>query len=98
MEWPPFVKQLEKIPSVFGGHLISMNITPRKEDGYCTCSLRVGGILHQVSGRSLPLKTRFKNPPPPQLRDLHMLWFMIYFASCFMMGKHVGPDSVTASS
>ncbi len=71
MEGPPFVKQLEKIPSVFGGHLISMNITPRKEDGYCIYSLRVGGILHQVKGRSLPLLRL-------DVRTLPLLGFVIY--------------------
>jgi hypothetical protein len=71
MEWPPFINQLEKIPSVFGGHLISMNITPSKEDGYWTYSLRVGGILHQVKGRSLPLLRL-------DVRTLPLLGFVIY--------------------
>jgi hypothetical protein len=38
-----FVKHVEKFSSVFGGHMyiyIDMNILPRKEDGFCTYSLK----------------------------------------------------------
>jgi len=28
----PYVKHSEKVPSVFGGHVISMNIPPTKEE------------------------------------------------------------------
>jgi hypothetical protein len=38
-----FVKHVEKFSSLFGGHLyiyIDMNILFRKEDGFCTYSLK----------------------------------------------------------
>jgi hypothetical protein len=47
---------LEKFPSVFGGHLISMTIPPRKEEPSYNYSLRVGERLGVIIGvRSLPL-------------------------------------------
>jgi hypothetical protein len=38
---------LGEIFSVFGGHLISLNMPPRKEEGSYTYSLIVGQILDQ---------------------------------------------------
>jgi hypothetical protein len=39
----------EKILSAFGGHVISINIISRKEEGYHGYSLRMGEILHLIS-------------------------------------------------
>ncbi len=47
------IKHWERSPSVLGGHLISINIPPRKEEGYYTYSLRVGCLL--IGVKSLPL-------------------------------------------
>jgi hypothetical protein len=38
----------EKILSAFGGHVISINIISRKEEGYYVYSSRMGGNLHLV--------------------------------------------------
>jgi hypothetical protein len=40
------VKHLEKICSVFGGHLISINFLPKKSEGYYAYSSIVEGFLH----------------------------------------------------
>jgi hypothetical protein len=51
-----YVKHLEKICSVRGGHLTSMNFPLRNWEGYCAYSLRVGGKLCLLIGvRTLPL-------------------------------------------
>jgi hypothetical protein len=84
------VKHLQKLPSVFGGHLLFANIPLRKEEGSHAYSLRVGGKFYLlISGRSVPLlRSRCTNPPSPTSCDLHM--FMITFASCFTMVKAHG--------
>jgi hypothetical protein len=35
------MESTQKFPIVVGGHIISMNIPPRKEEGYYTYSFRV---------------------------------------------------------
>jgi hypothetical protein len=59
------VKHLEKICSVFGGHLISINFPPRNWEAYYAYSSRMGGKLCLlVGGRTLPLlMSRHKNCP-----------------------------------
>jgi hypothetical protein len=36
----------KKSPHVFEKHLVIMNVTPRKEEGLYTYSLRVGGTIY----------------------------------------------------
>jgi hypothetical protein len=82
------IKHSEKICSVCGGHLISINLPPRNWEGYYTYSSRMGGKLCLLIGvTTLPLlRSRHKNRPIHKPHDLHR-WFMINFASCFATGK-----------
>jgi len=66
------VKHLEKICSVCGGHLISMNFSPRNWEGYYIYSSRMGRKLCLLVGvKTLPLlRDRHKNPPIPRPCDL----------------------------
>jgi hypothetical protein len=50
------IKHCEKSPSVIGGHLISINIPLRKEEGYYSYSLRVRCLLIDVKSLPLTLK------------------------------------------
>jgi len=58
---PPYIARnhSKKSPHVFERHLVFMNITPRKEEGLYTYSLRVGGMIYSFkSGKaqhSIPL-------------------------------------------
>jgi hypothetical protein len=68
------------LPSVFGGYLILKNIPNRKEDGHYAY-LRVGGILHLLTGvRSILLLRRRKNHPHPPPNNLHMFRFRTTFS------------------
>jgi hypothetical protein len=60
-----YIKHLEKICSVCGGHLVSMNFHPRNREGYYAYSSKVGGKLCLlIVVRTLPLlRSRDKNPP-----------------------------------
>jgi hypothetical protein len=60
----PIVKHLEKICSVCGGHLISMNIPPKNWEGCYASSSRVGGKLCLLVGvRTIPLLKSWHNTP-----------------------------------
>lgn len=71
-----FYTHSEKFPSVGGGP-ISMNIPPRKEEGYYAYSLRVEGVLLEwdlMPTRPCPLLgSRQKICPLPMPHDLHLL-------------------------
>jgi len=43
--YPRLVKHSKNFPSVFGGHLVFVDIPLRQEEGYYIYSLRVGGSL-----------------------------------------------------
>jgi hypothetical protein len=67
-------KHSQKICRACGGHLISMNFTPRNWEGYYACLLIKGGreIMPTIGVRTLSLlPSRHKNPPIHRPHDLH---------------------------
>jgi hypothetical protein len=58
-------KHTEIFPIVVGGHIISMNIPPRKEEGYYTYSLRVRDLKSRDLTVPPTLQRRQKNLPLP---------------------------------
>jgi hypothetical protein len=81
---------LEKISSVFGGHLKSINFSPRKWEGYYAYSSRVGGELCLLLIRPT-IEEGVGIISLPQLR-LVMCESLVHdeVALCFMIGKSHG--------
>jgi hypothetical protein len=90
LQCQPLVQHLEKFPK---GIWKSVDITPRKEEGYYSDTLRVRGILSlYVDIKSLLplLSIRHKNPHPPLPNVLCLFRLIINFTSCSMTGKANG--------
>jgi hypothetical protein len=83
-------------------YVMAMNIPPRKEDNFFSYPLRMGRksyylIYYLLVGvRSLPLNQEVGVRTVPLLHlmiFIHLIRFMMAFASCIRMGKpHVGED------
>jgi hypothetical protein len=90
------MKHLEKIPSLFGGHLLSIHITPEQWGGYYTYSLSCRGSLG-MNAFSWGRGTWGREPEGvfPNLRRMHEYWNLpllckqlsFYFLACFPFHK-----------
>ncbi len=87
---PNHVKHFEKISSVFGGHIKSINFSPREWEGYYAYSSRVGGELCLLLIRPT-IEEGVGIISLPQLR-LVMCESLVHdeVALCFMIGKSHG--------
>ncbi len=83
---PSCVKHSKEFLIVLGGHIISINVPLRKEEGYILIPHHQRILLIGIMSFPL-LGSKHKNPPFLKPHDLHLSRFMIAFTSCFTIGK-----------